>query len=310
MKIFAKTKGLTQEKWLELRTQGIGGSDVSILAGINPYTSVFQLWMEKTGLLQPQEIDSEYTHYGKLLEPVVRKEFAAQTGKKVIVPQWMYQHPEYPFMLANLDGMIRSKEEGLALFEAKTASAFKWKDWENGIPDEYLLQVQHYMAVTGADKTYIAVLIGGNHFQWKEVRRDEELIQLIIQMEEKFWNNHVLSKIPPEPDGSKATTEYLSQQYRQTEQNIVQLPDCAQTYIAEYERVSEEMGLLSDRKQELANKLKMLLKENEQGQSQDRIVSWKSVTKTSFDQKTFQQDDPESFKKYLKNTSYRRFSIA
>lgn len=310
MKIFAKTKGISQERWLDLRTQGIGGSDVSILAGINPYTSVYQLWMEKTGLLQPREVESEYTHYGKLLEPIVRKEFAVQTGKKVIVPQCMYQHPDYPFMLANLDGIIRNKDDGLSLFEAKTASAFKAKDWENGIPDGYLLQIQHYMAVTGANKTYIAALIGGNHFLWREVCRDEELISLIIQMEQRFWEKHVLPRIPPELDGSKATAEYLAKKYQKAEHTIVQLPECAQTYVTEYERVAEEMELLNNKKQEMANKLKELLRENEQGQIQDRIVSWKNVTKTSFDQKTFQQDDPECYKKYLKNTNYRRFSIA
>ena len=68
MKILAKTKDLSHEEWLKYRTQGIGGSDVSILAGINPFKSVHQLWLEKTGQVELEEGDTEYTHFGTLLE--------------------------------------------------------------------------------------------------------------------------------------------------------------------------------------------------------------------------------------------------
>ena len=75
MKVVVKTSNLTREEWLKYRTKGIGGSDVSIIAGINPFKSVHQLWLEKTGQVEPEEGGSEYTHFGTLLEPIVRKEF-------------------------------------------------------------------------------------------------------------------------------------------------------------------------------------------------------------------------------------------
>ena len=151
MKILAKTKDLSHEEWLKYRTQGIGGSDVSILAGINPFKSVHQLWLEKTGQVELEEGDTEYTHFGTLLEPIVRKEFTARTGIKVRQKHMILQSEEYPFMTANLDGTINDNGE-MAIFEAKTASAFKQDIWEDGIPAPYILQIQHYMAVTGAKK--------------------------------------------------------------------------------------------------------------------------------------------------------------
>lgn len=63
-------------------------------------------------------------------------------------------------MLANLDGICEVPGVGTCIFEAKTASAYKAGEWEDAIPDEYMLQVQHCMAVTGYQGTYIAVLIG------------------------------------------------------------------------------------------------------------------------------------------------------
>lgn len=186
MKVLVKTNNLSREEWLKYRTQGIGGSDVSIIAGINPFKSVHRLWLEKTGQAEPEQTDSEYAHFGTLLEPIVRKEFAERTGLKVRQKHMLLQSEEYPFMLADLDGVIREDGGEMAIFEAKTASAYKQEVWENGIPAPYILQVQHYMAVTGARRTYIAALVGGNHFYHHVIERDKEMIGKIIAMEKCF----------------------------------------------------------------------------------------------------------------------------
>lgn len=92
----------------------------------------------------------------------------------------------------------------------KTASAFKAgeRDGDN-IPIEYLIQVQHYIHVTGYSYAFIAVLIGGNDYRWKVIKRDGNLISALIKLEADFWN-HVQRCIPPEIDGSEATSKYLS----------------------------------------------------------------------------------------------------
>ena len=82
-RVVVKTADLSRNEWLKYRTQGIGGSDVSIIAGINPFRSAYQLWLEKTGQAEPEEAESEYAHFGTLLEPIVRNEFTRRTGIKV-----------------------------------------------------------------------------------------------------------------------------------------------------------------------------------------------------------------------------------
>ncbi len=99
-RVVTKTADLPREEWLKYRTQGIGGSDVSIIAGINPFRSAHQLWLEKTGQAEPEETESEYAHFGTLLEPVVRKEFTRRTGIKVRQKHMLLQSVEYPFMFA------------------------------------------------------------------------------------------------------------------------------------------------------------------------------------------------------------------
>ncbi len=95
MKVVVKTNSLSREEWLKYRTGGIGGSDVSIIAGINPFKSVHQLWLEKTGQAGPEQTDSEYAHFGTLLEPIVRKEFMERTGLKVRQKHMLLQSEEH-----------------------------------------------------------------------------------------------------------------------------------------------------------------------------------------------------------------------
>ena len=122
--IFADTSNMNREEWLNVRTQGIGGSDVSVIARINPYRSVHQLWLEKTGQVEPTESGNECTHFGTILEPIVKQEFTERTGIAIAEPKCIYQHKDYPFMLANLDGVVNVDGE-LCIFEAKTASAYR-----------------------------------------------------------------------------------------------------------------------------------------------------------------------------------------
>lgn len=175
------TKDMTHEEWLKARQSGIGGSDAGTILGVNKWKSKTQLFFEKVNPELKQQVDNEFIYWGNVLEDVVAKEFETRTGKKVRKNNKMLRHPEHEFMLANLDRVIVGEK---ALLECKTTSQYnidQWKDDE--IPASYLCQIQHYMAVTGYEKAYIAVLCGGNQFIWKEVPRDDELIEIIVNAE-------------------------------------------------------------------------------------------------------------------------------
>jgi putative phage-type endonuclease len=309
MKVVVKTNDLTREEWLQYRTQGIGGSDVSVIAGINPFKSAHQLWLEKTGQAEPEEAGSEYTHFGTLLEPIVRKEFMERTGIRVRQKHMLLQSEEYPFMLADLDGVIRENGE-LCIFEAKTASAYKQEVWEEGVPAPYIMQVQHYMAVTGAKKTYIAALVGGNHFFCHEVMRDEEMIGKIIAMEKYFWEIHVTGGAEPIPDGSEATTDYFNTKFETSNGETIELPEEALTVCEEYERLSMQLKELETAKNAAANQLKNYLKEAETGIVGDRKVTWKPVSRNTVDTKRLKTEQPEVYDAYLQQSSYRKLSVA
>lgn len=309
MRVLVKTNGMGREEWLQWRRMGIGGSDVSILAGVNKFRSVFQLWQDKTGQGQPEGEESEYAHFGTLLEPVVKKEFTRRTGLKVRSRKAILQSEEHPFMLADLDGVIY--EDGdMCVFEAKTASAYKLETWEEGIPLEYMYQIQHYMAVTGAKKTYIAALVGGNHFIYHEAFRDERMIKGIIQMEQEFWETCVLGGKEPLADGSEATTRFLDGKYRHSNGDAIELPEEALRLCSLYDGLSVQISELEKRKEAVTNQMKSYLKEHESGTVGSRRISWKTVSSTTFDKKRLQKEHKEIYDQYCVKSSHRRLTVA
>ena len=307
-KVLVSTENMPYEDWLEYRKQGIGGSDASVVCGINRYKSPVELWMEKTGQLPHQEA-GEAAYWGTQLEPFVRAEFTKRTGIEVSRRNELLQSEEHPFMLANLDGICEVPDVGPCIFEAKTASAYKVGEWEDAIPDEYALQLAHYMAVTGYAGAYIAVLIGGNTFKWKFIERDEELISMLIQLETDFWN-HVQDGTPPPLDGSDASAKFLAERFsNSTPRSHITLPDTAANLLAQYDEACEELEVITERKQKAENLLKEMIGENEVGTAGDRVITWKSVSQERLDSKTLRAEHPVLYKKYVNQTSYRRFSV-
>ena len=307
-KVLVSTKNLPYEDWLEYRKQGIGGSDASVVCGISRYQSPVELWMNKTGQIPDQEA-GEAAYWGTQLEPFVRAEFTKRTGIEIKLVKQLLQSEEYPHMLANLDGVCEHPDLGPMIFEAKTASAYKAGEWEDAIPDEYQLQIQHYMAVTGYKGTYIAVLIGGNTFKWRFVERDEELISMLIELETAFWT-HVQDGTPPPLDGSDASAKFLAERFPNSKpKSQITLPDAAAILLAQYDDACEQMEAIKEQKQKAENQLKEMMGENEIGTAGDRIITWKSMTQERLDSKTLKIEHPAIFRKYANTTSYRRFTI-
>lgn len=306
--ILTSTEDMHYDEWLDWRKKGIGGSDASVVCGINRYKSPVELWMEKTNQLPYQEA-GEAAYWGTQLETLVKAEFTKRTGIEVKQANQLLQSEEHPFMLANLDGECIHPTHGKCVFEAKTASAYKSGEWEDAIPDEYILQVQHYLAVTGCRGAYIAVLIGGNTFRWKFIERDEELISMLIQLESDFWE-HVQAAVPPPLDGSEASAKFLSERFpNSVPKSKIELPDTAAEIIRQYEVACENVNQYTAQKQESENLLKQMLGDSEIGTAEDRVITWKSVSQERLDSKTLKAEHPILYKKYANKTSYRCFSI-
>lgn len=305
--VLAPTVEMEHEQWLEARRKGIGGSDAAAIAGLNKWKSPVQVYLEKTGQA-PEEEAGEAAYWGNILEDVVAQEFSNRTGLKVRRRNAILRHPKHEWMIANVDRLIVGERTGL---ECKTASEYLKDEWAGDeVPATYLIQCQHYMAVTGYDAWWIAVLIGGNKFVYKKIERDDELISYLIDIERDFWENHVKKRIPPAFDGSDASSDLLKVLYPEAEpESDIELPDEADKLIEALEQINAELKEIETQKKEYENRLKGMLGEFETGVASNHIVTWKNVTSNRVDTKKLKKERPDIYEQYLKKSTSRRFNI-
>lgn len=180
------------------RRNGIGASDSPIIMGYSTYKTPYQLYLEKTGIVNDIDEDTELQYWGHAIEPLIIKRFEEENNVRITCPDTIH-HPVYPFLFANLDGWIESER---AVVECKCANSFQKREWDSsasdGIPLKYLIQIAHQVAVTNAERGYCAVLIGGMEYMQFVYERDKSLEELIIKAAIDFWEG-VQNRIEPEP---------------------------------------------------------------------------------------------------------------
>lgn len=287
---------MDRDEWLEWRKKGIGGSDAAAIVGLDRYRSAFDVYAEKLGLKQ-EEPDNEAMRQGRDLEEYVAARFMEATGKKVRRRNAMLQHPDYPFMLANIDRWVVGENAGL---ECKTTSVLNPTKFDKGeYPANYYVQCMHYMAVTGAKKWYLAVLVLNRAFYVFEIERDEDEIKALIKAEKDFWENHVLKQIPPAPDGSESAKEIIKQLYPTTERESTVLFGYEEK-IAKYLELEEQIKELTKQQEALKQELQLAMQDAEIGHAQGYVVEWKAQTRQSLDTTRLKKERPEIYEQFLK----------
>lgn len=249
-----------RDNWLHTRKMGIGGSDAAVIMGLSHWKTPARLWMEKTGRVEPDDIsDSEVVYWGTVLESVVADEFAKRTGKKV-KKSGMYRSIKYPWMLASVDRMVIGERAGL---ECKTTTEFNKNTWNDnqglGIPIAYYCQIQWYMTVLGYPKWYIACLIGGQTYVWKEIPRDDVFIGELIMLSEKFWKC-IKEDVCPEPDCSSDYGDLLRLEYGYTPKSVTRLDECLPN-IERLEKLKSDRDFIDGEITLEENKIKSAMKD-------------------------------------------------
>lgn len=300
------TIGMTREQWLAERRKGIGGSDAGAIAGLNPYKSAMSVYLDKIGEADEQP-DNEAMRQGRDFESYVAQRFSEATGHKVQRKNAILVHPEHDFIFANVDRMIIGENEGL---ECKTTSPFNAKLYEDGkIPPHYELQCMHYMAVTGATKWHLAVLVLNKAFYTFTIERDEQMVADLLKIECDFWNNYVLPQKMPPPDGSASAQEIIRQLYPDSTPNysieLVGHDDQLKRYI----EIGRLIKQLTEEQDQIKQNIQMELKDAERGLANGFVVNWKGIKSARLDTKRLKQEHPSIYDQYAKQSTSRRFEI-
>lgn len=191
----------SREDWLAHRT-GIGGSDSAAIVGMNPYMSNLDLFSIKTGTVYQEDIsDKPCVKYGVDAEPLLRELFKLDFPEYKVMYEEnnMWNNDKIPFAHASLDGWLEDKNGRKGILEIKTTEIMNSsmsKKWDGGIPDNYYIQVLHYLMVTEFDfailKAQLKYQMDGDVFlrtKHYHIDREEVLhdIEYLAEKEKEFW---------------------------------------------------------------------------------------------------------------------------
>ena len=190
------------DEWLTERGNGIGGSDIAALLGVDPYRTPMQLWLDKTGRGDP--FTGNYaTDRGHHMEAFLLDIYGQQHPGTIIdtAPDDMpsiIAHPDVPAARVSLDGIAHNKHSSY-LLEVKTAGHRQVAKWADGaIPDAYQVQVGYQLAVTGLDHAVIVADVAGEYHE-RTVHADANFTAAVLAEVADWWWDHI------HPDGPHKT---------------------------------------------------------------------------------------------------------
>ncbi|MFX0132144.1 MAG: YqaJ viral recombinase family protein [Candidatus Hodarchaeota archaeon] len=204
-----------KNQFLKERQSGIGGSDVASLIamtfpalGLKPFKTPLEIYYSK--ILEPEEHKATIAQKrGQNAESLVAEIYAQKKNVKIVEKKQnlFFRHKKYDFMIAHPDRFcseLKAKDEWI--LECKTVHHANSNKWETDMPQEYFLQCAHYAIVCDVPFVDIAGMIGfegmsgdDNFFKIYTYIREKQFEKKLIEIEEKFWEEHVLKKIPPQP---------------------------------------------------------------------------------------------------------------
>jgi len=183
------------------RKDGLGGSDSPIVLNVSPFKTRKQLWQEKLGLVE-QEEEKPIMKRGHYMEDKVADMYEGLTGLKTRKVLQRIIHPKYPFLFAHVDRVIEGDKRGPGVLEVKCPGSMVARKCDrDGMQEYYIIQIQHYLGVTGYKWGVIVVL---DYDNWKivpyEAQPDKDLINIIFNEDIKFWEFVKSGEEPTEPE--------------------------------------------------------------------------------------------------------------
>lgn len=215
-----------RERWLGLRREGIGGSDIAAVLGLDvtpdgrPRRTAWQVYLDKRGELAGADDDlseraAEMIWFGHEMEAVAAKRFRLANPGVRLIRAGMLARRDQPWMRVNLDRRVTGCPDGPCLWEGKNRNAYAHRDYDPGgdpdkVPDGPAAQVHWGLIVTGYGHGHLAVVLGGNELRTYRIDANPGLHKTMVEEASWFWHECVLAGVAPPVDSSERTGRILA----------------------------------------------------------------------------------------------------
>lgn len=307
--MIVSTKGFSESEWQALRESYVlrgmvGGSDAGTLLGLNKYKAPINMFYQALGIsILPTKINSAILH-GKQLEDYVGSCWRFYDGteqgwidntlsqnaiKDYRKVEGVIESDNYPYLFANVDGIITKHpdrdDEGI--LEIKTMSGYAADTYEGGIPPNYLIQLQHYMLVTGLKWGEIVYLKDGRELGCVTFEADPELQERILREAKSFYDMVDLAKsaislyeseygpadenqrmaiacnYEPIADHSDAFNDFISEKHKlRLEELSMEAPEHIGALAVDYADLNDQIKALEKDKQYIQNQIKQFMEQH------------------------------------------------
>ena len=232
-------------EWHDLRSQGVGGSQVGTILGLNPWESAFTAWAKATGRIPETREVNMAMRLGSVMEEPIRQIWEEDNPQYEVFTTgtWKYSVPSREWCHANPDGLLRNRETGeWEILEIKTARIPFTE-----VPPHYRAQVLWYCKIFGIHKAKLVALFGGNDMQTFDIEYDAFEAESNV-MAVARWRACVEEDKRPDWDGSANTYETVRYLNPEIEDREEDLGDLGMHLQLQNDKVAEETKTLNELK--------------------------------------------------------------
>lgn len=281
------------------RREGIGASEAAAAVGLSPWTTQYQLYLEKIGEGPPREDDDAlHLEMGHALEPVALSRFCKATRLQISDRQRKFVDPVWPRRWVTVDAI--ASDDGCV--EAKSTGFADPSDWgdeleDGAVPQHYYVQALHSLACSGKPHVWMPLIVTNRQFKLYRIQRDDEAIALLTDREKEFWARVEARDPPPPSNLDDVKLRWPTHQLPQR-----QADEAAALAIADLKGLKAEIKAAVEKKESLELQIKTFMG------SAAAIVdiagkplcTWKqNKSSIIFDEGRFALDCPDLYRKYL-----------
>jgi len=257
---------LTPEQ-IAQRRHTLGASEISAVCGLDPFRGVWDVWADKLGLIPPESFAE--SDMGHLFERPLLEHYSRKTGVALTYPETMI-HPLHKWVTATPDGLASDR-----VVQVKVVGANMAHKWDAGVPEYVVCQVQWEMMVTGMPLAVVVACVGGTDYRALDVVADSEIQQTLLDLGRTFWEGHVMTGAPPDPDASEACRRAVAARYRKVSTDMLPASRELIEMAREHKALGKQIGGLEKQREAIGNALRLAIGERAGFEWEDGRCTWK-----------------------------------